>query len=445
MQLMLDLQGDAISGICGYGQVNIKTGSLNAGGKLKVSKAIPIGEPNLTKAMVSFDAANTSSHPEGMMRLALIIDAPAGKDSMIASLEGTYKILTFDDAEEFTIEDAPKTAKRPLADPALKAAGVKLIWAKTDAGETLTLSCAKGFFLGSARSIDPADQSAVAVEVPFNPDIEKNQPVLKLLSAPSGKFSDALQVKFKVFRGVKEQAVSFKFANVQLPSANTEGNPSIGGPPGGKPPQMLKSPLEQARIAAKATKKNNDLKQIALAFHNYHDVNGGFPGAGRSAAGKAGLSWRVHVLPYLDQADLYKQFNLDEPWDSEGNKALIEKMPQIFKTDGVKEAGKTSLHVFTGMGAPFAGDQAPKIRSITDGTSNTILAVEAGPDTAATWTKPGGLDFDLKNPLTSLGQLSEDVFRIVLCDGSVRALPKTIAPDTLRKLIQSADGEPVQF
>jgi hypothetical protein len=210
-----------------------------------------------------------------------------------------------------------------------------------------------------------------------------------------------------------------------------------------KLPELLKPALEKARAAAEATKKMNNLKQMGLAFHNYHDVNRSFPGAGRGAEQKAALSWRVHLLPYLDQAPLYNQFKMDEPWDSDHNKQFIEKMPEIFKTAGVTEPGKTSYHVFTGPGAPFADDKTPGIRDFTDGTSNTFLAVEAGPDTAEIWTKPGGLDFDPKNPIKALGKLSEDTFRVLFGDGSVRRINKTIDQETLRRLIQSADGEPV--
>ena len=166
-------------------------------------------------------------------------------------------------------------------------------------------------------------------------------------------------------------------------------------------------------------------------------------GSRRSADGKAGLSWRVHLLPFLDQAPLYNQFNFDEAWDSDHNKALIEKMPELFKVDGVTEAGKTSLHVFTGDGAPFAKDQAPGIRDFTDGTSNTILVVQAGPDTADIWTKPGGLDFDPKNPIKALGTLAEDLFLILMTDGSVRRVNKTIPAETLRHLIEHQDGQAV--
>ena len=210
-----------------------------------------------------------------------------------------------------------------------------------------------------------------------------------------------------------------------------------------KLPELLKPAMLKARAAAEANKKRNNLKQIALAFHTYHDVFKMFPGAGRSADGKAGLSWRVHLLPFLDQAPLYNQFNFDEAWDSDHNKALIEKMPELFKVDGVTEAGKTSLHVFTGDGAPFAKDQAPGIRDFTDGTSNTILVVQAGPDTADIWTKPGGLDFDPKNPIKALGTLAEDLFLILMTDGSVRRVNKTIPAETLRHLIEHQDGQAV--
>ncbi len=210
-----------------------------------------------------------------------------------------------------------------------------------------------------------------------------------------------------------------------------------------KLPDLMKPALLKARAEAEARTKMNGLKQIGLAFHNYHDVNSKFPGAGRSADGKAGLSWRVHLLPYLDQGALYNQFKLDEAWDSDHNKTLIEKMPALFHVDGVTEAGKTSLHVFTGAGAPFADDAIPGIQSFTDGTSNTFLVVQAGPDTADIWTKPGGLDFDPENPIKALGKLTEDLFLVLITDGSVRRMSTDTPAQTLRRLIEHQDGEPL--
>lgn len=208
-------------------------------------------------------------------------------------------------------------------------------------------------------------------------------------------------------------------------------------------PTLIKPAMEKARSAQQKAQKRNNLKQIAIAFHNYHDVFTKFPGAGKSADGKEGLSWRVHLLPYLDQPALYQQFNLDEPWDSETNKALIEQMPDIFKSEGVVEPGKTAIHLITGPGAPFAKNATPKIANFTDGTSNTILAVEAGADKADVWTKPGGLDFDEKDPIKALGKLA-DTFNAMLCDGSVRSISAKIDAANLRRLFQLADGEPLE-
>ena len=209
-------------------------------------------------------------------------------------------------------------------------------------------------------------------------------------------------------------------------------------------PTLLRPTLINARAAAKDVQKRNSLRMVGLAFHNYHDVFGTFPGAGRARPdAPSGLSWRVHLLPFLDQAPLYAQFKQDEAWDSEHNKSLIEKMPPVFKSPGVDDVGKTSVHVFTGAGAPFADEGSPSMRQFTDGTSNTLLAVIAGPNTAEFWTKPGGLDFDPKDPIKSLGNLIEDSFVALLADGSVRLLTREIDPQLLSRIILISDGEPV--
>ncbi|MCA9008917.1 MAG: DUF1559 domain-containing protein [Planctomycetaceae bacterium] len=189
----------------------------------------------------------------------------------------------------------------------------------------------------------------------------------------------------------------------------------------------------------------NKLKQFALAMHILHDTYGRFPDDdGLDDENKGNLSWRVYMLPFLDQADLYNQFHLDEPWDSDHNKTLIEMMPEIFQSPGVTEKGKTSVHVFTGEGSPFADDKGPGIRDITDGTSNTIMMVLTGADKADVWTKPGGLDFDPENPVKALGKI-DGQFLVGLMDGSVRPLPVEIEPAVLASLITAAGGEVVDY
>lgn len=209
-----------------------------------------------------------------------------------------------------------------------------------------------------------------------------------------------------------------------------------------KLPELLKPALKQASDAAAEMTLKNNLKSIGIGFYNYDNTHMNFPGAGRGPDGKEGLSWRVYLLPYLGEEDLYAQFNLDEPWDSETNKALIEKMPSLYQVNGVTEPGKTSLHVFTGSGAPFADGQAPKLQDIKDGASSTILVVQAGVDKADFWTKPGGLDFDPKDPAKSLGNVGDQIM-MLLFDGASKKIDAP-EPETLRRLIQSQDGEQIE-
>lgn len=205
----------------------------------------------------------------------------------------------------------------------------------------------------------------------------------------------------------------------------------------------LEDMSKRAREAAERTQKLNGLKQIALAMHNFESVNSTFPANDGYGDNKGNLSWRVHLLPYLEQAELYNEFNLDEPWDSENNKPLIEKMPDLFKTSGVEERGQTSFHLFTGEGTPFGGEEAPGMRDFTDGTSNTLMAVIAGADKAEVWTKPGGLEIDVEDPVASLGEIG-DRFAVAFADGSARFLPAEIDSSELLHLIQHQDGNVVQ-
>ncbi len=108
---------------------------------------------------------------------------------------------------------------------------------------------------------------------------------------------------------------------------------------------LVEPPVEAARAAAQRSQSFNNLKQLALAMHNYYDAKKSFPpAASYNKNGKPLLSWRVHLLPYLEQEALYREFHLDEPWDSEHNRKLIEKMPQVFRSplSAVKDPGRTT-------------------------------------------------------------------------------------------------------
>src|SRR4051794_3818491 len=94
---------------------------------------------------------------------------------------------------------------------------------------------------------------------------------------------------------------------------------------------LLVPAVQAAREAARRSQCVNNLKQIGLAMHNYNSAYDVFPPAViTDPDGKPLLSWRVLLLPFLDEQALYEQFKLDEPWDSPNNKPLLSRMPKVF-------------------------------------------------------------------------------------------------------------------
>jgi RNA polymerase sigma factor (sigma-70 family) len=180
---------------------------------------------------------------------------------------------------------------------------------------------------------------------------------------------------------------------------------------------------------------------------------GGRPGMGPKGGGAGGdtkaaalLSWRVALLPFLEEDELYKQFRLDEPWDGPHNKKLLHKMPKVFAhPKGIgAEAGMTYYQVFVGEHAAFEKHRGMRLPSdFPDGLSNTILIVEGG--TPVPWTKPEDLHYDADEPLPSVGGAFRDVFHTAMADGTVHTFEKTIPPEKLRLLITRDDGQPIDL
>jgi hypothetical protein len=197
--------------------------------------------------------------------------------------------------------------------------------------------------------------------------------------------------------------------------------------------------------AAMREQSRNNLKQIGLAMHNFHDTSSKFPAAFTSKKDKPLLSWRVQLLPFLDQAPLFNRFRQDEPWDSPHNKALIPHMPAVFKAPGSQAGeGKTNYVTIRAAGTIFPGATAVGIREITDGTSNTIMVVEASDKAAVTWTAPDDLPLDEKDPLKNLVQLRDRGFLAGLADGSVRFISEKINQKTLLNLFLKSDGNAIE-
>jgi len=208
------------------------------------------------------------------------------------------------------------------------------------------------------------------------------------------------------------------------------------------------------RAVQKATQVNarlNQFKQIALGMLNYESANSTFPPRSTySDDGKPLLSWRVHILPYMEQGKLYKQFHLDEPWDSKHNLALVAKMPGVYTDPDsalrkINAQGKTTFVVPTGEGALFAGTEGISYKQITDGTSNTIMLVEVVPERAVVWTKPEDWAVDLDHPWKGVRRDDRDWFTAGFCDGHAQIFDSSLPAEKLRALLTPAGGEVIEW
>jgi hypothetical protein len=204
--------------------------------------------------------------------------------------------------------------------------------------------------------------------------------------------------------------------------------------------QKLNHLIEQRR---QRTQDLNNLKQLALAMHNYHDKNSHFPPAVLMGPdGKTPHSWRVELLPFLDQKKLFDQYRMNEPWDSENNKKVLEQIPEQFRSpfDDPKSTN-SGYYVFVGPGTMFEGKEGIKLQEITDGTSNTLMVVEAKRNIP--WTRPDDIPFDPEKPLPVLGGFVKGQFNAALGDGSARVFDIEKTKDQLKWLIQRNDGHPI--
>lgn len=205
---------------------------------------------------------------------------------------------------------------------------------------------------------------------------------------------------------------------------------------------LLLPAVQAAREAARRAQSTNNLKQIGLAAHTYHDANKTFPPRFTFDAEKQdGLSWRVHLLPYLGEEELYKEFKLDEPWNSEHNSKLVSRMPRVYANPNLSEPGKTNYLAIVHKDSVFMADRGQKIVAITDGTSNTIMVVEANAEMAMPWTAPGDLLLEDGKPFGGLGRMRPGIFLALFADGSVRALSSELSIEQFRAMVTKSGGE----
>jgi hypothetical protein len=208
---------------------------------------------------------------------------------------------------------------------------------------------------------------------------------------------------------------------------------------------LLLPAVQAAREAARRNQSTNNLRQLMLAMHNHHDAKKSFPATAiTDQNGRPLLSWRVAMLPYLEQNGLYKEFRLDEPWDSEHNKKLIPQMPAVYLNPSrdYQGDGTTTYLAATGDAGMFKDPaKGIRMRDISDGTSKTIAVVEATEDCAVPWTKPDDLKINPKDPFEGVEGVRVGGFLAAFADGSVRMISEDVDPTVLSALFTPDGGE----
>jgi hypothetical protein len=202
----------------------------------------------------------------------------------------------------------------------------------------------------------------------------------------------------------------------------------------------------QSNLVEAKRRDAQNFKELALAMIEYSQDHRGElpPPAVLSKDRNPLLSWRVLLLPYLEQKELYQQFKLDEAWDSDHNAKLVRKMPKVFAAPRGGKPGQTVYQVFVGPEASFQpGVKRRFPASFVDGTSNTVMISEAAQ--AVPWTKPADLKYDSKRPLPKLGGQFPDGFHVATWDGAVHYFKKDFNPVEMRYAITPAGGEVIDF
>jgi prepilin-type processing-associated H-X9-DG protein len=213
-------------------------------------------------------------------------------------------------------------------------------------------------------------------------------------------------------------------------------------------PGLLLPAVQAARSAAKRTQSANNLRQIGLALISYHDEKGTFPPAYTvDANGKPLHSWRVLILPYIDESGLFSQIRLDEPWDSPHNRQFHSRMPMCLRAPGETSGQTTDYVAISGQGTIFDGDKPSRMMDITDGTSNTLLVVEAN-GRNVNWMEPKDIDIQelAGGNVAGLDGVSGKYpggANVLFSDGSVTFMSPTSGLSNLRELSTKSGGEVV--
>jgi hypothetical protein len=202
--------------------------------------------------------------------------------------------------------------------------------------------------------------------------------------------------------------------------------------------------IDEIRNAAAKKKSINNLKQIGLALHSYHDNHNYFPSPGPIPGKKAEnplqispYSWRFEILPYIEQGNLYNSA-MDARLSGKAlPKTVADCIIKTYLSPLVSEpVPQTNYRVFVGNGAAFEWGRSLPLTAFTDGTSTTILAVESADP--INWASLDDFNYDPKKPLPKLG-IFPGGFHALMADCTVRWIPAGTSEATIRAMI-TRDG-----
>jgi prepilin-type processing-associated H-X9-DG protein len=195
----------------------------------------------------------------------------------------------------------------------------------------------------------------------------------------------------------------------------------------------------------------NNLKQIALALHDYHEAFGYFPPAYiADENGKAIHSWRVLILPFFDQKPLYDEYHFDEPWDGPNNRKLHGRRVAEFKcpaSDAEQKSAETNYLAVVGSATAWNEDHSKTLKDFTDGPEKTILVVEVV-NSGVHWMEPRDLHVLQMNPAVNpkAGQGISSPHKtgganVLFADGRVVFLMTDTPVETIKALLTLQGGE----
>jgi hypothetical protein len=201
------------------------------------------------------------------------------------------------------------------------------------------------------------------------------------------------------------------------------------------------------RRAGQRMESANNLHQIGIALHNYHDVWNTFPPAHLcDASGKPVHSWRVLISPFVQKSSFYDRYNFAEPWNGPNNRQLENMLRWCWRAPGdPKNSVLTSYVAIVGPGTPWPDSQSTNLTNISDGTSNTVLIVEIS-HSDIHWMEPRDLPIeeleawlDPKHKPRLGGEIEGGL--VVYADGSVHFIPRTATIKEWRALLTPAGND----